>query len=69
MNNLENLSVEGKEELALALILWKDFKTEGKADPELVHQMFQLAAMLDIIEQVNFLMPKIPPMKITPRYE
>ncbi len=56
------LSQDGKEELALALLLWKYFKSQGKMDIEVFKKMFQLADHLGIrpeLEKLNkeILMP------------
>jgi hypothetical protein len=65
---LNDLSERGKEELALALILWKDFKTGGKMDIEATKQAYELADMLGVTKQFDALIPKVPPMKVEPRY-
>jgi hypothetical protein len=61
------LTEAGKEELALALLLWRDFKSEGKFDPQIVAQMFQFADQLNIRNQLEKMMSKVPVMKIVPR--
>ena len=63
-----NLSDAGKEEVALALILWRDFKSQGRYDPEIVKQMLELARFIGVLEQIEALLPRVPPMKIEPRY-
>lgn len=62
-----NISEEEKEELAVALLLWKDFKTQGKMDVEITKQALQLAKLLNIEEQFDKMHIKLPPMKIEPR--
>lgn len=64
---LDSLSEAGKEELALALLLWRDFKANGRYDPRIAIQMFELAQMLGVEQQLHFLMANLPPMKIEPR--
>ena len=66
---LSDLSEAGKEELAIALLLWKDFKSDGKMDIEVSKVAIDFAQMLGIYEQFNSMMPKLPPMKIVPRYQ
>ena len=61
------LTENAKKELALALILWKDFKTEGKFDPELSLQAMKMADYLDVRAQYDSLLSQIPPMRIEPR--
>lgn len=57
-----------KEELALAILLWKDFKSEGKLDISISIQATKLCDMLGIKEEFNKLEPLVPPMIIKPRY-
>jgi len=50
------LSKAGKEELALALFLWKEFKCQGKSDVEIFKMMFALAKYKGVekeLEEVN----------------
>lgn len=61
------LSESGKDELAIALILWKDFKSDGKFDIEVAKQMHGLAVHLDIEKNLGKMMAKVPPMRIEPR--
>jgi hypothetical protein len=62
------LSQDGKEELALALLLWKDFKTQGKPDMDIALQMFKLADTLGVKKELEDLIPKVPPLKWTQKY-
>jgi hypothetical protein len=62
------LNESGKEQVALALILLKDYKTEGKMDLEITKMVIELAQHLEVLDQYNKLLPIIPPMKIEPRY-
>lgn len=62
------MSQAGREELALALLLWKDFKSDGRLDIEISTQAFKFAEMLGVRAEFETLMPKLPPMKIVPRY-
>ncbi len=61
------LSKRGREELALALILWKDFKTDGKFDIEATKQVLGLADSIGVRKEYDALISKVPPMKIVPR--
>ena len=56
-----------KEELALALILWKDFKWDNGVDPMTTLQMFEFADMLGVRLELEGLLTKLPPFKIEPR--
>ena len=69
MKKLSNLSDEGKQELALALLLWRDFKKPDDGDwARTVMQMFEMAEMLDVRKELEYLIPRLPPFKITPLY-
>jgi hypothetical protein len=61
------LTAEGKQELALALLLWKDFKWDNGIDPMITLQMFELADMLGVRLELEGLLTKLPPFKIEPR--
>lgn len=61
------LSKTGREQLALALILLKDFKADGKFNVEVTRMVFELAQSLGVTKEYDELMCKIPPMRITPR--
>lgn len=63
------LTKAGKEELAIALILWKDFKTQGKMDMDITIQAITFADKLGIRSEFEDMQIKIPPMKIEPRYK
>lgn len=56
-----------KQELALALLLLKDFKSDGKFDVDIAIEIFDLADYLDCKKELESLMSKLPPMKISPR--
>jgi hypothetical protein len=64
---VKELSEAGKEELALALLLLKDFKSQGKMDLEVSLMIIGLADHLGVRAQFDKLMPIVPPMKIVPR--
>ena len=64
---MRELSEAGKEELALALLLLKDFKSQGKMDLEVSMMVIGLADHLGVRAQFDKLMPIVPPMKIVPR--
>ena len=59
------LTQEGREELALALLLWKDFKCQGCMDLEISIQMFRLSDMLGVRKELESLIPRLPPFRIT----
>lgn len=67
-HKLDDLSDDGKQELALALVLWKDFKTQGKMDLEIFKQAIALSDMLGVRKEFDELIKKLPPLKIAPRY-
>lgn len=64
---MRELSEAGKEEIALALLLLKDFKSQGKVDLEVSLMIIGLADHLGVRAQFDKLMPIVPPMKIVPR--
>jgi hypothetical protein len=61
------LSDAGKEELALALLLWKDFKCQGVMSVEIGLQMFRLADTLGVRNELDNLLRKLPPFEIKPK--
>jgi hypothetical protein len=61
------LTAEGKQDLALALLLWKDFKADGKTNPTATLQMFEFSDMLGVRAELEGLLTKLPPFKIEPR--
>lgn len=61
------LSDDGKEEFALALILLKDFKSQGHFDAGVSVQIIKMAEYLGIRDVMDKLQAKIPPMIIKPR--
>lgn len=61
------LNDAGKDELAIALILWRDFKSEGKFDHDIIIKMFAFADHLGIRKQLEDMISKLPPMTIVPR--
>jgi len=62
----KTLSNDAKEDLALALILLRDFKGGGM-DIKTVQYILGLAEAINVKEEYDKLMPKIPPMIIKPR--
>lgn len=62
------LTEAGKEELALALLLWHDFKCDGTLSIEISAQLNKFAQHLGVEKQLDELRPKLPAMKISPRY-
>lgn len=67
MANIVGLSEEGKQDIALALILLKDFKSDGRFDAGAIVEVLRLAEFLGVKEQYNKLISKIPPMDIKPK--
>ena len=67
MRKLSDLTDGGKEELAFALLLWKDAKADGKFDPRIYTQAIEFAEMLDVKVEFEKLMKEIPPIKVTLR--
>ena len=65
---MAELSEEGKDELALALILWRDFKAQGRFDVGVVQQMFEMAKHLGIEKNLEKMLPQVPPLKIVARH-
>jgi hypothetical protein len=62
------ISQAGKEEPALALLLWKDFKCQGKLDIQVTKQALELAKELGVEEEFDKISSMLPPMRIEPRY-
>jgi hypothetical protein len=67
MTDLSNLTGAGKEELALALILWKDFKSQGKMDIDIMKQTVKFTDMLGITKEFQKMLSKVPPLEIKVR--
>lgn len=65
---MKQLSEGGREELALALILLKDFKSAGKFDPDMIMRVYGLADHLGVRKEFDKMLPQIPPLKIEERY-
>lgn len=63
----KELSEVGKEQVAFALILLKDAKSEGRPDVELTMMILGLADHLGVRAQYDKLMSIVPPMKMVPR--
>lgn len=63
----KELSEAGREQVAMGLILLKDWKSGGKIDIELMKLILGLADHLGVRKEFDFLLAKIPPMKIEPR--
>lgn len=64
---MRKLSEAGREELALALILWKDFKAQGKMDVEVMKQAIGFAEHLGVRNEFESLLSKMPPLCIIER--
>ena len=65
MKKLEQLTDDGRQELALALLLWKDFKCDGHLDIGIYKQTLELAEMLGVQKEFEELIKKLPAFKIT----
>lgn len=65
--SLNDLSEAGRQELALALILWRAFKkTSSMTDVKVFQQAYELADILGVRRQFDDLDKKITaPIKIT----
>ena len=63
------LSQAGKEEIALALILLKDFKTQGEFKVDVFLEIYKLAKFLGVWGEFEALSTRIPPLRIEPRYK
>ena len=61
------LTQTGKEELALAVLLWKDFKSQGKMDVTIMKQALGFVNMLGIKKEFDELHSNLQPMNIEPR--
>ena len=59
------LTEAGKQELALALLLWRDFKSD-KFDPTIVKQMLEFGEELGVSKELGEMMSKLPRMEIKP---
>jgi len=64
---MKELSEAGREQVALALLLLKDLKCDGKFDVEVIQMILGLADHLGVRKEYEKLMPVVPPMKIVPR--
>ncbi len=65
---VKELTQVDKEELALALILWKEFKYSGKIDIGIYAKFSNMAEMLGVKKEAEELLRQIPPLKIVERY-
>lgn len=63
----KELTPAGKEQVAAALILLKDWKCEGKFDVEVTLTVLGLAEALGVKAEYEKLMPTFPVMRIEPR--
>jgi len=57
------LNKAGREELALAIHLWKDFKSQGKMDIEIMKSALRFANELGIKKEFDNMHSKLPPFK------
>lgn len=65
----KELSDAGREQIAFALILLKDFRTDGRFDPEEIVMTLGLADHLGVRKQFDELTTRLPLFKVTPRDE
>lgn len=65
---MKQLNEDGKNQVAVALILLKDWKCKGKFDVDITIMILGLADHLGVRTEYDKLMPLIPSMKIEPRY-
>lgn len=63
----KSLSEGGRDQVALALIFLKDFKSEGKMDIETITSIIGLADHLGVRAEYDKLISQIPPMQIIER--
>ena len=63
-----NLTEAGRKELAVALLLWRDFKTDGKTDMDITRQMLVYAKHLGIEKELEEMSSQLPPVIIKLRY-
>ena len=62
------LTKDAKEDIAFALLLLKDFKSQGLFNVDIAMYILNMADHLGVRAEFDELMPKIPPMKIEERY-
>ena len=55
------LTKAGREELALAIHLWKDFKSQGSMDILITKQALAFADELNVREEFDALHAQLPP--------
>ena len=67
MKTPKDLSKEGKSELALAILLWRDFKSDGKLSIEITRQTMEFVKMLDVESEYDRIHSILPLMKIGSR--
>lgn len=66
--NLRKLTEAARKELALALLLWKDFKSDGKLNVDAYREAEQFAKQLGIEKEFERAHSEVPPLKILPRF-
>ncbi len=62
------LTEAGREQVAFALLLLKDYKCDGKFDIDHNMTILKLAEHLGVLEEYRNLQPRVPPMRIVERY-
>ena len=67
MEKIKGLNEAGKEEVALMIILWKDFKCDGKLDLDVTTQAIKFADLMGVRAQFEKMLSKVPPLKVVPR--
>jgi hypothetical protein len=64
------LNESGREQLALALILLKDFKCQGRFDNiEVSLMVIELARYIGVYKEFDKLLTKLPPFKIEVKHD
>jgi len=61
------LSEMGREQVAIGLLLLKDWKCEGKFDTDITLMVLALANELGIRKEYDSMQSQIPSMRIEPR--
>jgi len=54
--------------LAVALVLWKDFKSGGRMDVDVMRTALQFAENLGVTDEFNAALSTLPPMRVEVRY-
>lgn len=65
----DKLNDAGKDEVALMIALWHDFKCQGKFDAAISINALKFAKTFGVSDQYTKLQLALPPMKIEPAEE